>query len=406
MIERSAHDPRVDQVAPCHSRVPEVGVLAEDLNAALAVASRFQQRGLTVAVVSSTDEAIPDVQALVVDMDIDNTIDDPAGLTATWARWLRGCGCRRLEVRFDSAFRGAPAACLEGFVLGSGFSSPLVLIVPAYPSAGRMCIEGSMIVPTSLGPNLTLDVADALISGQDAVVIGLLTMTSGVDAVIDEITRHERAGSRLFLLDGTTAEHLSVAAAAAERLSEGNRQMLTATSGGWLRYFPDLGSDGFVIVAAPAAQEADQRQLRQVADAYGRRAIVMTPDDILDATHTHLEQITSEYRIVVLTSSQDSGLDPWIIAARFGTAVRRILDASTLGSHRCLGVITSGGLTTGRVIRNLDATELRPGQELEPLCPVVRVSGGPHGGLAVISKASGVGTDETLLRLASRVLGD
>ena len=386
---------------------PELGVLTEDLNAALSVASRLQQRGLSVAVMSGMHENIPDVQALVIDMDIDNAIDDPAGLAATWARWLRGHGCERLEVRFDSAFRGSPAACLEGFVLGSGFSSPLVLIVPAYPSAGRMCIEGSMIVPSSLGPSLTLGVPQSILHGQGAAVtIGLTVMTSGVDAVVDAVLRHERAGSRFIVFDATTAEHLSVAATATERLSRGDRQVLTASSGGWLRYFPDLDSDGFLVVAAPAAHESDQRQLTQLADAYGRRAIVMTADDVLVATQKHLGQVTSEYRIVVLTGTQGQDVDPWITAANLGAAVRRILDITNLGFHRCLGVITSGGITTGRVIKSLEATDLRPGQELEPLCPAVRVHGGPHSGMAIISKASGVGTDETMLRLAGRILGD
>ena len=231
-------------------------------------------------------------------------------------------------------------------------------------------------------------------------------MTSGVDAVVDAVLRHERAGSRFIVFDATTAEHLSVAATATERLSRGDRQVLTASSGGWLRYFPDLDSDGFLVVAAPAAHESDQRQLTQLADAYGRRAIVMTADDVLVATQKHLGQVTSEYRIVVLTGTQGQDVDPWITAANLGAAVRRILDITNLGFHRCLGVITSGGITTGRVIKSLEATDLRPGQELEPLCPAVRVHGGPHSGMAIISKASGVGTDETMLRLAGRILGD
>jgi len=406
MHERQGLGTRSSRVPTERRSTPELGILAEDLSAALAAASRLQQRGFTTAVVSEPDAHVGEVQAVIVDMDIHNTIDDPAGLAATWTRWLRGQGCRRLEARFDSAFRGQPAACFDGFLAGSGYSAPLVVAVPAYPSAGRMCLDGRMLVPNSPGASLSIDVAEQLFGGETAVVVDLVTMTSGVDAVVGSIRAGERSGSTRFVLDATTEEHLSVAAAAVERLSEDHRQILTASSGGWLRYFPDLDSDGFIVVAAPGTQGADQRQLGQIADAYGQRALVTTADDVLQATTTHLEQITSEYRVVVLNGSQRTGVDPWIIAADFGTAVRRILDVSKQGSHRCMGVITSGGLTTGRVIRSLDALELRAGQELEPLCPVVRLHGGPHGGLAVINKASGIGTDETLLRLAKRILGN
>lgn len=397
---------RSSRVPSERTAAPDLGIVAEDLSAALAAASRLQQRGLSTAVVSEPDADVGEVQAVVVDMDIHNTIDDPAGLAATWTRWLRGLGCRRLEARFDSAFRGQPAACFDGFLAGSGYSAPLVVAVPAYPSAGRVCLDGRLLVPNAPGASLSLDVAEQLFDGQSAVLVDLVTMTSGVAAVVAAIRAGERAGNTRFILDATTEEHLSVAAAAVDVLGEDHRQILTASSGGWLRYFPDLDSDGFIVVAAPGTQGADHRQLAQIADAYGQRALVTTADDVLQATATHLGRITAEHRVIVLNGSQRTGVDPWIIAADFGTAVRRILDVSRHGDHRCMGVITSGGLTTGRVIRSLDALELQAGQELEPLCPVVRLRGGPHGGLAVINKASGIGTDETLLRLAKRILGN
>jgi uncharacterized protein YgbK (DUF1537 family) len=393
-------DQTVGRAAPA-----ELGVLCEDLQGALSAASRLQQRGINVQVVQSQQDELLGVEAVVVDMNLHNVVRDPQQHVARWTRWLRSAGCRRLEARFDSALRGTPADCIAGLVEGSDDEDPLVLAVPGYPSAGRVCVDGRMMIPSLTEASLEVQVGPSLFPQGSVTQISLTDVTAGAPALLKVLERAWEAGERHLVFDATTDGHLATIASVAEQLRQQGLPLVTASSGGWLRHYPDLGSDGFVIVAGPSQHEVDQAQLSQIANAFGSRSLVTTASEVLAGSKSHLQEVIALHRVLIIHEAERREDDPWIIAADFGTAVRRLLDISLTGRHPCLGVITSGGLTTSAVIRGLGAQSLRPGQELEPLCPVVRLVDGSFDNLPVISKASGIGTAETPVRLIRRLIG-
>lgn len=388
-----------------HGTPAELGVLCEDLQAALSAASRLQQRGLEVQVAQSRQDLAQPCEALVVDMNLHNVVRDRQGHAARWTRWLREAGIRRIEARFDTALRGSPADTVAGLVEGSDEPDLLVLTVPGYPSAGRVCVDGRMLIPSMNEASLELRVGRALFPKATVRNISLADVTAGPHVLRTVVGDAVAAGERRLLFDATTDGHLATIATVAEQLLDEGTPLVTATSGGWLRHYPDLGSDGFVIFAGPAHHEVDRAQLQQITNAFGARSLVTTASEVLAGSKTHLQDVIAQHRVVIVHEPDRHEHDPWIIAADFGTAVRRLLDLSLAGRRSCLGVITSGGLTTSAVIRGLGADRLRAGQELEPLCPVVRLVGGSFDNLPVLSKASGVGTAETPMRLIRRLLG-
>lgn len=383
----------------------ELGVLCEDLQAALSAASRLQQRGMEVQVVQSREELGLTADALVVDMNLHNVVRDRQQHVAQWARWLHESGARRLETRFDSALRGFPADAVAGLVEGSPDTDLLVLAVPGYPSAGRVCVEGRMLIPSMTDSSAEVQVGRTLFPKTPFRNIPLTEVTAGPQRLYALVRDALADGQRRLVFDSTTDGHLATIATVTQQLQEEDISLVTATSGGWLRHYPDLGSDGFVIFAGPAHHEVDRAQLQQITNAFGARSLVTTASEVLTGSKSHLQDVIAQHRVVIVHEPDRHEQDPWIIAADFGTAVRRLLDISLAGRRPCLGVITSGGLTTSAVIRGLGADELRPGQELEPLCPVVRLVGGSFDNLPVLSKASGIGTAETPVRLIRRLLG-
>jgi uncharacterized protein YgbK (DUF1537 family) len=381
-----------------------VGVLAEDLQGALATASRLQQRGLRVALVQSRDDLLTDVDAVIVDLGLRHRLEEPGQAVAEWARWLRTRGVERIEARLDPGLHGNPSAILRGARAGASADSQ-VWIVPAYPTAGRACLDGRLLLAGADGAAIELDVREHLELGGDAAGIDLHTVTAGADAVQDAVMTANRSGVRSFVFDATTESHLEVIAEASERVRAGGTELVTATSGAWLRYHPDTGRDGYVVVAASGADLVDRAQLLRVSNTYGPKALVMSSEEMLGASLDHVHRVVAQHRVVVVQAHDLGRAEPAVLAGEIGQAVRRLLDLGSLGLRPCLGIVTSGGLTTSEVIRGLEPESLRPGNELEPLCPVVRISGGPFDHLPVISKSGGVGTPETLVRLIRRILG-
>jgi uncharacterized protein YgbK (DUF1537 family) len=385
------------------SRRHEIGILAEDLQGALTAASRLQQRGVSVQVVRSIHQPLDGAQAIVVDLNAAQA-GEVYRQARMWAAWLRDRGCERLELRIDTLLRGTPVDCITGLVEGSGLVNPVVAVMAGYPSAGRVCIDGEMVVPSPVSGDVSYSVADSLFPGEEVGVVSVDTLTEGAGAVDARIAGFLAAGIRRLVFDSTTEGHLAVAGAAIGQL-ERTKPVLTVTSGAWLRYHPALDSDGFIVLVATGTNELDRAQLARIADVYGQAALTTTAPVVLDATDTQLRQLIGRHRLIALHSPDSIDADPAGVAADLARATRRIYDISLQSKNPGLGVVCSGGVTTGAVIRALEPDDLRAGNELEPLCPVVRLSGGPFPNLAVISKASGIGTTETLVRLVRRVIG-
>lgn len=386
---------------------PALGILAEDLQGALSAASRLQQRGITVEIVSSDYARTTDAQAIIVDLELapDAAPDGAARQARVASDWLLEIGCQMIEQRVDSTLRGRPAEVLRGFQESAGLPGTVLAIVPAYPSAGRLCLDGRVVSIDQEGHAAELDVGTHLgIDPARAAVVSVAALTAGTESTLESIQLALGDGKRILIFDGTAEGHLRVAAEAVRRLAQVGRPVLTLSSGAWLRYHPDLDSDGFLVVAMAGRNQMDRRQIRSVGDVYGQSAVFLGPSDIGDSSDRHLAALISAHRIIVL---QDDGpaSSPSAEQAPLASAVRRLLDAGRRSTHRCLGVIVSGGVTTGSVIRALDPVSLRPGNELEPLSPVVRLTGGPFSRVPVISKASGVGTEETMVRLVRRIIG-
>ncbi|MDQ4212432.1 four-carbon acid sugar kinase family protein [Microbacterium sp. ASV81] len=393
--------------ADAFDAAPALGVLAEDLQGAVASAARLRQRGLRPVIVQ--DRVPPDgpVDAVVVDLDLHHAGVDKAGHVAAWAAWLRDSGCSRLEVRLNAELNGAPQTLVAGLLAeqrpdpGAAGPFDVLLVIPAYPTSGRVCVDGALI---SLGSGVNLDVRERLgIPGARLVDLGSLTQGGNVTGqrMLDWIAR----GERTFVFDGTLESHLATAASAADMLHQHGHRVLTASTGGWLRHFPDLGRDGFVLIALPGDLPPDQAQLARVAETYGTRALVTSAAESMRWTPAQAREVMAHHRVIGLHDKNAGEQDRWGLAQGIAAAAQRLLQLSADGPNRCQGVVTSGGLTTTAVVRALGSDTLVPDVEIEPLCPRARIAAGPFAGLTLLSKQGGTGSPETLVMMCRQILG-
>src|SRR3954468_2574817 len=218
--------------------VTAIGVLADDLTGALGSAARLKAGGLDPVVVWRPEDLREPPRAVVVDM---RTRDAPLGPRATAARWaerLRELGCECFEQRIDSTLRGAPAEELAGLLEGAGKTDAIVVAVPAFPDAGRVCAGGIQA---------GVDVAERLFGR--AQVVRPEALRSAIEA-----------GATRLVVDGGREKDLLAAAQAVDGLD-----VVTVSSGGWLKYHPRARGE-FVLVVLGSNTELNHRQLARLRE--------------------------------------------------------------------------------------------------------------------------------------------
>jgi uncharacterized protein YgbK (DUF1537 family) len=371
---------------------PQIGVLADDLTGALGSAARLRDGGLETLVVWRPED-LPEAfrpRAVVVDM---RTRDAPRGPRATaceWARRLRDLGCARFEQRIDSTLRGAPAEELAGLLEGAGLGDAVVIAVPAFPDAGRVCVGGRQ---RAAGTRREVEVAPALFGPEVTVEV----------VAPGEVADRVRAGAATrFVVDGADDDDLRFAADAVAALEREGVPVVTASPGGWLRHHPVAAGirAEFVLVVLGSNTARNHRQLDALRD--GREAVLVVPAGSGAVTPDWDPLAAGGATLVVETISgsepDDERRDPRLADGAADAAAALLGRAHERGLH-CRGVVASGGHMASRLVDALAADRLGVLGEVAPLCPRGMLAGGPWSGLPVVTKGGLVGEDGTLMAL-------
>ena len=372
----------------------EIGVIADDLTGALGSAARLRRGGLEPVVVWRPED-LPDAfnpRAVVVDM---RTRDSPAGPRATareWAQRLRERGCARYEQRIDSTLRGEPAEELAGLLEGADLQDALVVAVPAWPDAGRVCVGGRQ---RARGTGREVEVAPALFGGAPAEVVWPEALAGRV-----------RAGAtRRFVVDGESDEDLRAAAHAVDALREA---VVTASPGGWLQYHPIAAREGaeFVLVVLSSNTERNHRQLAALwaaREVVGVAALRAAREGVGPAVPAVVPPAGAEGGTVLIETiseshPDDTHRDPRHADEAAAAAAALLADAHERGAllPRRRGQRRAPRVRARRRARR---QRLSVAGEVAPLCARGTIAGGPWSGLPVVTKGGLVGDDDTLAAL-------
>ncbi len=344
-----------------------IGVLADDLTGALGSAARLKAGGLDPVVVWRAQDLRAPPRAAVVDM---RTRDAPLGPRATAARWaerLRELGCQHFEQRIDSTLRGAPAEELAGLLEGAALTGATVVAVPAFPSAGRVCAGG-----IQAGVN----VAERLFGRAQVVRPEALRFAV-------------QAGAMRLVVDGESERDLLATAEAIDGLD-----VVTVSSGGWLKYHPRARGE-FALVVLGSNTPLNHRQLERLRDR----------GDVAVSADAHAPASGARTRVVqtILGAEPDDARRDPRLADRAADEAAALLEAAHARGERCRGIVASGGHMASRLVDALGAERLTVRGEVAPLCPRGTVAGGPWSGLSVITKGGLIGDDRTLAALVDEL---
>jgi D-threonate/D-erythronate kinase len=347
--------------------VTAIGVLADDLTGALGSAARLKAGGLDPVVVWRPEDLREPPRAAVIDM---RTRDSPLGPRATAARWaerLRELGCECFEQRMDSTLRGAPAEELAGLLEGAGKTDAIVVAVPAFPDAGRVCAGGIQA---------GVDVAERLFGAAQVVRPEALRLAI-------------EAGATRLVVDGENERDLLAAAEAVDGLD-----VVTVSSGGWLKYHPRARGE-FVLVVLGSNTELNHRQLARVRE---RGDVAISAD-----AHAHASGARTRVVQTILGAEPDDLQRDPRLADRAADEAAALLEIAHARGERCRGIVASGGHMASRLVDALGAERLAVSGEVLPLCPRGTVAGGPWSGLSVITKGGLIGDDRTLATLVDEL---
>lgn len=254
----------------------------------------------------------------------------------------------RVFVKIDSTLRGPVAALIAGGLELTGGS--VAIVAPAFPEQGRVFRGGQLFVDGQPGVSLLELLGTArLIAADD---LEACTFTEGQ-----------------LIVDAETSADLRRIAEAAERHPE------------WLL----AGSAGLARALAPPHEPAR-------VPTHGSGPVLVVAGSPTAVTRTQLEAIRTVEDVVVLATGPADARDG-------GEAVEALADAVLrwAQTRRPRAVVLTGGATARAVGHRVGATSLRILGELEPGIPVGAFADGLWQGVAVVTKAGGFGTPETLL---------
>lgn len=222
----------------------EVVAIADDATGALDVAGSLFFRGYDPLVLLCETDIIDGTNSIV--FDLNSRYEDPANHQRNFAGNLLSISnnytIRNIFLKVDSTLRGHIQEDVES--LAEVFADRVIFIAPAFPHAGRVCINGNYFVDEkpitetvfARDRSFRIKSAKLAINFPTARHIGIGIVEQGLQAIVDEISR---SGSRLLTFDTVSQSDLESIATAASLI-----HATCVGSSGLARAFP-LNGDLF-----------------------------------------------------------------------------------------------------------------------------------------------------------------
>ncbi len=398
---------------------PKLTIIADDLTGAMDTAGYFAGRGIATAVV--LDPARP-VFADVTAICTNSRADSPALAAEKVRKAVRGIAGGLVYKKIDSTLRGNIGAELAAVMSELGYKKAIV--APAFPAAGRTTVGGVLLVNGTpvAQTNFARDPGFKF-SGSD--VAAILRQSTGLDAgfiPIDSIRREpeilyheiEERPENILVCDAVLDSDLNAVARAAGLA--GNRWLLSG-SAGLARELTFLLSDlphdnqpanpdgelNSILLVVGSRNPVSIRQLEQA------NRELKIPLVKLDAGRlTGLEETVKEIDRAATEAGRFLKKGPAAVTASFSghapgferqiAAALAEAAAAVISGVRTDGLFLSGGDTAQAVCDRLKAGAIQLSGEVEPGIPAGRISGGLTGGLRVVTKAGGFGTDAAIIK--------
>lgn len=392
---------------------PLVGLIGDDLTGVAAVAGEFAVAGLSCVLLVPGAKAAFEPEVAVLAISTESRHLPPAeafAATAAAAATLRKAGARVIFKKVDSLLRGQVASELKAIC--KAFPDEAMIVAPAAPGNGRITRGGVQLHggrPVSEEDDAGNQVRDR---AGDAHIPTLLA--AGIDRPIATLVAGEATPERLrellaagrpaplIVCDAETSRDLAAIArigiAAGIRLFAGTSELAVGIAESVAE--TELAGIDPVLLVVGSASAMAHAQLREL-ERQGLARLVRLPavpgGGIEGCVEDALRQLR-EAPAVAIHAPPASGRVPAHAAEE---TARELADVAVRIMRRAVlsGVVATGGDTAIAVARAAGARGLRPRGTAGRGITESELLGGPHAGLAFITKPGSFGGEACLADL-------
>lgn len=344
--------------------------------------------------------------------------------------------------RVDSTLRGNIGAELEAAVKAMddvyGHSETLAVMVPSYPSSGRICVGGYVIVhgiPLERSP-IAQDAATPIkntsalriIAEQSQIKCGFVPlekMLYGTEAVREAIMKLRGEGCRAVVCDAVSDEDIHTIAQA---LAGVDFPLLAVDPGPFTAELaavnvkaPRVEYEDRVFISVGSTSELTRTQLEALRLAHSCHIITVDVKKVLAGSAAQKEEHKRVVQALlkhpagasvlgICTASEaedvflmeDMSRELGISASSISQTINDFLSGVTLEmlaleDMRFGGLYTSGGEVTVSTIRALGSSGFNVRDEVLPLAVYGHIIGGEHPNMPMITKGGFVGDQNSLV---------
>lgn len=322
---------------------------------------------------------------------------------------LRAAGIKRLYKKVDSTLRGPFLAEIDA-ARRAWRDDAIAVVCPAFPATGRsleegvLYVDGKPVTETSAATDPVTPVTESHVP----TLLGAAHVGRDASESAAALAARIEAAGEIVVVDAATPEDMEKLACAIALLGE---RALPVGSGGLAaplaRLWAEADSQGAVVVVVTSQHSSARSQAGSLKDA-GARVWAPSLRELADpaAWQTYSEQALHDARaeapkgtwLLLAPKGSLPDLDSDAVAARLGELAARLVTEC-----QAAGVVATGGDGASAVLEALGAGGIALVDEVTGGMPLGTLTGGPAGGLPVVTKAGGFGSPDVLLRAVKAV---
>lgn len=389
------------------SAKPRIGLVGDDLSGVAAVAGAFAAHGFKCRLEMSMagagslagNDNQPDLIALMTESR-HGSAEAAADKVRQAVERLRAAGCDIIFKKVDSLLRGPVGPELAA--IARAFPGQPMMVATAAPGNGRITRHG---VQLKLDAFSTGEKDDGSFIRTKPAVDHIPSLLAGsiereiVSVPVEQLAKPDLLatifaddGEPIFVCDAEKQEHLRILAAAAIkagiRVYAGTSDLASAVAA----VLTDDGataSNATVLVVAGSASSTVRVQLAEL-EQKGLGEVIWLPareprpEELEKLAEAAIEK-ARHYPAIVIASRVPTGRVTPLAAARTEDALAAVA-IDIAGRLPLAGIVATGGDTATALVRALGVEALEPRTLLESGIPLSTIRGGPHDGMALITK--------------------
>lgn len=426
----------------------KIAIIADDLTGANATAALLSTKGFTT--MTCLDNDAKEAERFDV---VSFSTDSRSVSSAEAYRRVAECVARinpeqtLISKRIDSTLRGNLGAEVDAVI--DSFPHLMAIVVPVYPSSGRICVGGSLLVDgiplqnTAMrndpkNPMLESSVVELFRqqTNKNVSYICLRDVLRGEITLTKKLKELYCGNVRIVIIDATTGDDIQQIAQAVQKAKIPcfcvDPGVFTAQLA-WLKFSSGRRRTNKVFLAIGSVSDLTQRQIKKLR--YEREVYIETlsaeelinfslnpesaaqvVDRLIDKTRTFdvigIDSVEAPEHIFRLDSlAKKFAVDNHQVSCMINSGIAEVV-AQVLKKEKSpiSGLYGSGGDVMVSITRRLKGSGVVLKDEVEPLAVYGKLVGGLADGLPLITKGGFIGNDNTLVHcidyLVTKVSGN